>query len=289
MHHDEVHSQRARLRREDIWVEQQQPSTSRVPSKKAAVPDVHRGPWKVFQTTDVGPVTSHFELLSKVASQLGGQLQQTVGAGHCFFDAVRIGLLQHGVDSDIPGLRRLAGAELRIHFADYGELYEAMSRESPEQSATYSEYVQNIEDGCEWATELTVCAMVHGLDRPIRVIKSVTDPRTGQMMCFQRIYEDGVTQNAGSEITVFLNSAEAHYLGWKPGDSRPMLPNAPHSPSQSSSPDLSTTRTWANVAAAAAASPPRRSTASKSPEPMDDVSGDRGNYTVVFYVIVIEL
>jgi len=114
---------------------------------------------EVFTTYELGPARSHNEFLEKVAALYDGQMIPTETNGNCFFDAVHIGLQNHGVYRSIHSLRELAGKLLKSNAITYEPMY----RGSADAAAPpYAEYVNNIWHGSEWATEVTIHAMVEG-------------------------------------------------------------------------------------------------------------------------------
>jgi len=215
MHEDAVHSAHSHFAKGSV-------SGDQVPSKsRSSTVAANRS--VIITVDDVGSASSHFEFLKKVASLYGGDIQETVGGGQCFFDAVRIGLVQLGMSRSIDELRELAGIELTRNASYYERMYHL---EGNDQAKTYDAYVDGIWRGREWATEVTICAMAQGLDTPIRVFSSGTDVR-GRPMCRVSQYSEGVSGNRAGEITVVLNSVEGHYMGFVSHNRVPTLHSSP--------------------------------------------------------------
>jgi len=174
-----------------------------------------------------GLARSHTEFLERVASQLSGHLVKTLAQGDCFFDAVRIGLAQAPINlpRTIAELRLLAGIELERNAAGYRPLYFTEDHGRGDQAVTYDLYVHRIRYERELATDITIGAMVHGLDRPIRVLMSSND-EFGRPQCTVKRFWKGVTRDV-PDITVAYNAAEGHYLGFMSDMIPQLLPPPP--------------------------------------------------------------
>jgi len=182
---------------------------------------------EVFTTRELGPASNHNEFLEKVAALYDGQMITTQTNGDCFFDAVQIGLRHLGVEHSISALRQLAGKFLKSNAKDYEPMYKGSADAA---AVPYAEYVKNIQHRHEWATEVTIHAMVEGLNRPIRVMSSGTDD-LGKPMCWVKQYHENISKTAGREITVMFNAVQAHYLGFIPQDRTPRLAYTPNTAS----------------------------------------------------------
>ena len=165
----------------------------------------------VLQVTDCGRARSHEQYLRNVAMANGLEYLVTIGGGNCFFDAVHLALLHHGMQRTVQELREVAAIELEINRHIYEALYQVEDHGQHEQATTYESFIDRTRRGSEWATELTVCAMARGLDMVIRVVSTVGS-NVGHLTAFAKDYDDGVVHR-DRVVTVGYNAAEGHYIG----------------------------------------------------------------------------
>ena len=108
-------------------------------------------------------------------------------------------------------LRLAAALELNLKLELYKYVYLTENEAGQHhQSATYEEFVRQIREGLEWATQITVAAMAKSLDLVIRLV-STTDNSVNKRVFVQN-YSDGVhSVNKSKEIG--FNRMTAHYVG----------------------------------------------------------------------------
>jgi OTU-like cysteine protease len=178
------------------------------PRDVAHIPDT-TGSMITAGNTEPRFIVSHHQLLCNAAEYNNGYVVETVSAGDCFFDAVRIGLYAIGIQRSVKQIREMVGIELQCNAAIYRQCFDVEVIAEHEQAETFDEFVDKTWHGSEWATELTVLAVARALGVIIQVISTSGSTST----TFDQFYGSWTGSN-DVIVTVLYNAEVGHYLGY---------------------------------------------------------------------------